>query len=278
MKAYHYYLADIIRTLRFPAFLAECGYYPDATGGGRGRRGQTLEFGMRLQSGQNLAVDIVKGKEYREKLPHLIIKTPGMEHFSNVTDPREIFFLIYPASVVPFLRETGLTTEFAYLKLPKPERVLSYAAQIEELGANLYEKGVADRIDLLAFQLLCEIFLTDVSVDKGGFYDDKIQAIASQLRMHFRERIQLDLLLRREGLSRRTFFRYWSKHFSLSPKAYLEELRFQEARRLLTQTNLPIAEIAEQLQAPSLSYFCEHIRKRFRKTPLQIRRRHSGFG
>ena len=276
-KTFHYYLSDIPRSLRFPAVLAECGYYTDATGGGKGKREKSLEFGIRLHSGNNLAVDFVGEKEFRTPFPHLIIKTPGMVHYSKVNDPREIFFLVYPESSIPFLRETGFTTDFSYLPLPDPERIRVYAKQIAELGADRFAKGVSDRIDLLAFQLLGELFLAEANPKETGYYDEKILRIASCFRSRFREKIQLDALLKEYGLSRRTFFRYWSKRFSITPKTYLEELRFQEAAHLLTKTDLPVSAIAEQLQYPSLSYFCEHFKRRFRMTPRQIRKQNKTF-
>ena len=99
-----------------------------------------------------------------------------------------------------------------------------------------------------------------------------MQRIASFLRTHYAEKIDLSALAARHGLSRRTFFRYWQNLFpGDTPHQYLLSLRLQEGRRLL-RSELPISEIARELGFSDASGFTEQFRRRYGETPTRYRR------
>ncbi|MGE9292414.1 MAG: hypothetical protein ACQKBW_02280, partial [Puniceicoccales bacterium] len=54
-----------------------------------------LEFCLRLRSAEEEAVDLIDGKTYRYRFPHLIIKRPDVSHEYTVHSAREAIFLIY---------------------------------------------------------------------------------------------------------------------------------------------------------------------------------------
>jgi AraC-like DNA-binding protein len=101
----------------------------------------------------------------------------------------------------------------------------------------------------------------------------RIRQAASWLREHYTEEIELDRFFSNFGFSRRNFYRYWEKVFRITPKAYLRNLRLQEAERLLGSSSTPVEEIAWMLHFRDVSHFIRIFREKNGVTPLQFRRK-----
>lgn len=66
--------------------------------------------------------------------------------------------------------------------------------------------------------------------------------------------------------------RLFKEYLGETPMSYLQRIRLQEARRLLTHTDLPIAAISEKLCYEEPSYFARLFRKRYGISPTEYRR------
>ena len=258
MKNYYLHFNDLPRTLSAPLPLSALLSCDNALGTWDGKRGNIMEFAVRLSSSDAYSVDIQDGRETRLPFPHVYLKYPGSDFHSPPFARREAFAILYDGSLCGRLEEHGILLE------------------------NMSVSGYIDRIDGYALCLLRELMLQhparrSVRRSEGeSFYAEKIQRIASYLRAHYGERICLEELASRYGLSRRTFFRYWNREFpSHSPVQYLLELRMREACRLL-RYEMPISEIALRLHFSDSSYFAEQFRRRFGETPSHFRRRNTG--
>ena len=84
------------------------------------------------------------------------------------------------------------------------------------------------------------------------------------------------MLARQNGLSYRSFQRQWRQSGLPPPNQYVTHLRMEEAKRLLTKTAMPIADIADELHYCDCAWFCAVFRRATGVTPLQYRHRFSG--
>lgn len=73
------------------------------------------------------------------------------------------------------------------------------------------------------------------------------------------------------GISIRSLNRRFKQATNLSPKQYLQQLRYKHARELLKNTNLSVGELAEQLGYNDAAYFCREFKKTESITPMQYR-------
>ncbi len=74
------------------------------------------------------------------------------------------------------------------------------------------------------------------------------------------------------GYSRSHLSRRLKKIWNRDPSEVMRQRRFEEARRLLRETSLPVADVANLAGFGSSSAFCAAFKGRFEKTPLQYRR------
>ncbi|MDX1739475.1 MAG: helix-turn-helix domain-containing protein, partial [Alphaproteobacteria bacterium] len=98
-----------------------------------------------------------------------------------------------------------------------------------------------------------------------------IKAI-SEMEKNTEEALSRDEIARRVGLSRRQLERLFSRYLSTSPARYYLKLRLGRARKLLTQTTMPVTEVAFASGFTSASHFSKCYRDMFGKTPRAERR------
>ena len=233
-----------------------------------------IEFCIRLGSDEEFAVDFFDGKKFKKPFPHVIIKPPGMEHRYEVKGHREAFYVIYSASVIPSLQKCGFGLQPLVWEIVVTSQMTDLMRRLKELLNFSQEPGMAERIDLLSYALLEEMFFARQGpVTEENFREKKIRRIASYLQLHYKENIEVMSLASENGFSRRSFFRHWKTVYRMSPFQHVQALRLTEAERLLSDSDMPVNGIAEQVGFADGSYFIRLFRKHCGMTPHQYRKR-----
>lgn len=98
-----------------------------------------------------------------------------------------------------------------------------------------------------------------------------IRAIG-EMEQNTEEALSRDEIARRVGLSRRQLERLFRRYLKTSPARYYLKLRLNRARTLLTQTTLPVTEVAFASGFTSASHFSKCYRDMFGRTPRAERR------
>jgi transcriptional regulator GlxA family with amidase domain len=106
---------------------------------------------------------------------------------------------------------------------------------------------------------------------RTAHHDELVLEAQQWLQDHFSEKVQIDALARRLGLSTRTLNRRFKLATGMTPLGYLRTLRMTEARELLRHSNLGIGEIGWQVGLPDGGYFARQFRAHSGMTPLQYR-------
>jgi AraC family transcriptional regulator of adaptative response / DNA-3-methyladenine glycosylase II len=86
----------------------------------------------------------------------------------------------------------------------------------------------------------------------------------------------LQELAERLGVSERHLHRLFVRHLGTSPRAVITARRLLSAKRLLSDTDLPISRVAFESGFGSVRRFNDSIRKVYGRTPSQLRRMRKG--
>ena len=92
------------------------------------------------------------------------------------------------------------------------------------------------------------------------------------IHAHFSENLSLAAVSGKLHLERAHFCRVFKQAMGMPFLQYLHRLRIYHAERLLEQTDLPIARIAEQVGFCSAAYFTETFRKIHGRSPREYRK------
>ncbi len=233
-----------------------------------------VQICYRFSGNAETAVVEIDGKRYEARYPVLLIKRPGETHRSPSPERNSGFYFTYRAEALDELRARGLDDDLVMCELPQTPEIAAGFRQLRELAKHAGEFGAADRIDMLSLRLFQEFLLARKKHQSPlEEEDEKLRRIVSHLQRNFLDEIDLDELAKGSGFSRRTFSRRWARTGLPPPAQYLFELRMAEAKRLLTETALPVWEISQRLRYRGSAWFCAAFRRHTGETPLQYRRR-----
>ncbi len=150
--------------------------------------------------------------------------------------------------------------------------VNSIADLMVYLSAQLFSKPTATIIEN---QFSPEIRRRFSPHELGGpgevHQDEKVLDCQWLIRSKLREPLDLNNLARACGMTTRTLSRRFRTATEMTPGQYQHHIRIEEARSLLLNSNLPVAEIGWQVGFPNPSAFSRRFRLLAGVTPRQYR-------
>lgn len=268
-------LRNIRRYLDFPLKIRTIGYRPKNNWVHRQNRITGFFLCFVLKSEKPVSVTRVNGtlRRYDRSLPHMGLVRPGTVLDSVESDCKEELFFTYPA-------ESGEQIENFHLRDCFFELTPAFCdtlRRIKDSFSSLQYPGVADRLDCLAVELAQEAMIASLYLERKPasqiIPDKRIFMISNYLQIHFSDPPDLDSLLRRHGLSRRTFYREWNKYYTVSPAQYVIDLRLKAACELLAHSQKKIYEIAAECGFCDPMYFNRCFTSHYGCPPLAFRKK-----
>ena len=104
---------------------------------------------------------------------------------------------------------------------------------------------------------------------------EALRAPVAYIRAHFADNVSLQELADHAHLSISALERRFKKYLSKTPLQYLADVRLENARRLLVETNLPIAVVADESGFRDASYFSRRFKRKFSLLPREFRIQHT---
>jgi transcriptional regulator GlxA family with amidase domain len=105
--------------------------------------------------------------------------------------------------------------------------------------------------------------------------DDKFGALHDWINRHLADDISLPVLASQVGMSERSFSRHYTEATGLTPGRAIERLRVEAARRLLSESRLPIKRISQRCGFGSEETMRRSFRRLLGATPHDYRARFS---
>jgi transcriptional regulator GlxA family with amidase domain len=105
--------------------------------------------------------------------------------------------------------------------------------------------------------------------------EDKFGALHDWINRHLADDISLPVLARQAGMSERSFSRHYAQETGLTPVNAVERLRVEAARRLLSESRLPVKRISQRCGFGSEETMRRSFVRLLATTPQQYRARFS---
>lgn len=215
------------------------------------------------------------GSVHRIEAPEAITFPPGNEHFS------------YSPAGVPFRRVVVYATEEAVLydhvreavaadvRVFRPSAtglgaVRAIIDQMLHIQEELGERS-QDELSLLLTQLLLLMLRQEEVNAATAAGETRVAKVIRHLHAHYTERVDLTELAGLFYVSRHHLSREFRRHTGTTIISYVNELRVDQARRRLIETELPVAQIATEVGFTTITHFNRMFHSRMSATPLQVR-------
>lgn len=158
---------------------------------------------------------------------------------------------------------------------------IAAALRLLELEANLAGSGSRAILARLVEIVLVQAVRRLAAAEGQGFIralgDPRLSAALRAIHRHPAEPWRVGDLARAAGMSRTRFAARFTAEVGLPPMDYLTGWRLGRARRLLADTGLDMAEIAERCGYASVPSFSRRFKERFGVGPGAFRRSPEGF-
>jgi AraC-like DNA-binding protein len=234
-------------------------------------RNNWLEICIRLESDGGICRDIVNGVPIRTAYPHAVWKMPMQESAARDNSARKALALLYPPESVELFTRADLIPVTGCITFSMNERITQLTDRFFRLVNDLYSPGVADQLDWLGFSLIKEILLTGKSQPAEQTMEQKINAIASWLKVHCTENTDFHALARCHNLTYTQFYREWKHYIDITPRQYIINSRLDAAAGLLKLTQLSVSKIVERINFSGEYAFYRRFEEKFGMTPAVYR-------
>lgn len=208
--------------------------------------GELIYEGKRylLKPGQGFVIDCRKPHEYR------IVKGPWKHselHFSGV--PAAYIYEQFAADDIVCFEE--------------PERI--FQPELEKLVSlheNLLpyrELQISHQIEHMLLMILCH---SDAYQNNAQKIPENLHYLTVYIDHHYMQPLTLDYMGEFSNISKYHLCRLFQKHLGYTPNEYLIQVRIENAKTLLLNTNLPANKIAPMVGIQDVNYFYRLFKSR----------------
>lgn len=271
MENQTFYLQNIRRYLNFPLKIQTIGFRPKNNWVHHNHRLTTFFLDFVFHQEEKEMKTLVDGVLHTlDSVPRMGLSCPGMTMNTLVPSCRDELFFTYSADSRAAIELFG----FHGCSFSLTPRFSDTLERVKNCFPELQRPGVADRLDVLAVELAQEAMISalEQQPEKMQMPDERIFLIANYFQLHFSDRIELDSLLRKHGMTSRTFYREWNKYYSVSPAQFLIRLRLENACRMLRNPGVKIYEIATECGFCDAMYFNRCFTKHYGQSPRAYRK------
>lgn len=135
-----------------------------------------------------------------------------------------------------------------------------------------YETICLAYMDIITVQLMRNASVS-VSQTQARFPANRqCAAVRHYIDQHYKENINLDMLAERVNINKYYMSHAFKREYGVSPINYLIFCRIREGKRLLSETDLSLSQIATVLGFSSSSYFSQSFRNSEGMSPSEYRR------
>ena len=127
-------------------------------------------------------------------------------------------------------------------------------------------------MDLIMVQLLRHASVSVSQAPSRFPANPQCAAVRQYIDQHYRESLTLDLLAEKARINKYYMAHAFKREYGVSPINYLISCRIREGKRLLSETDLSLSQIAAVLGFSSSSYFSQSFRSAEGMSPTEYRK------
>ena len=203
---------------------------------------------------------------------HVILSDAFMN--KNIADLQQLpsFFTLFGAE--PLMR--GQTADPLHLTLSQNElkECINTLKQIERYSkySDPFESLMRSSLAAVSIGLLCNSYST--AYNQGDLYiceDRALMESISYIHEKYYEKITVEDLSKLAHMSRSSYIKKFKDICKMSPAAYLTKIRINSAATMLTNTTLPVSEIAYHTGFYDASHLTKAFENTFGLSPIAYR-------
>lgn len=220
----------------------------------------------------------ISDEQFPVRAHQLVIVNPGIMHTERSYEAHPLEYIVLGIEGLEVSSpETG-EDRYCIYTFPAGNRVLSCMQNIlHEMQEREPEHLLACQayMNILAVQLMRSTGASMTQVADSAHANRQCAAVRRHIDNHYKEALTLDLLAAEANVNKYYLSHAFKEAYGISPISYMISRRIQEGKRLLTETDLALSQIAGILGFSSASYFSQSFRRVERISPQEYRNAHT---
>ena len=219
------------------------------------------------------------GRDYHLEKNDAYFLFPGIVHYYK-TDEKDLLDIWWVgfngSSVAKFLKEININPNEPIIKNIKNPDLFSIIKDIVNHPNDFYLSDFIKESGNLYKMIgtLMEICSPNVPItpECQYTYSEPVMRAVSFMNSNYPQPISINLVASHAGLSRAYFAITFKAEVGCSPSEYIANLRYQNAKRFLSDTKLSITEVAHSVGFDDALYFSKFFRKFEKMSPSEYRK------
>ena len=162
---------------------------------------------------------------------------------------------------------------FLKLQQPDPDVYDNHQTLVSNLELN-QRRPFSDKVESRGILYILMSRFLKYATPKADVRDDRIQLTLAHIRNHLGEKLDIEQLAEKAGMSKDHFIRVFKHQTGETPNAYITKRKLEKAELTLVTTNMAVNRIADCLGYDDYSYFNRIFKKNSGMTPQQYRKSH----
>jgi probable transcriptional regulator len=168
--------------------------------------------------------------------------------------------------LLPSLLTETLLIEQTHLQLRNPDHFLGLVLKLEQMMRTATQQDVLE-LSVFSYRLILEL-ARSVDIKQPPLLRTAIEV----MKVNLSQMISIGEIAEKLDVSTSTLENLFAQHLGISPRKYLDDLRFQRAKLLLADSSLSIGQIARNLGYVHQMHFSRRFRERFNMSPSKFRK------
>ena len=205
---------------------------------------------------------------YRGKIaegPCSFLMVPGKDQFYEVpadSPAADQYWIIFMgASVEDYLKNAGIAIEDAVLSCPYIEQAWEIFEELTDAEQTANKDGSLLLLGALFRLFSLQAYCVQSRQQKKKTYSPYVRTLLDYIKEHYASPLTKSILASEVNLSVNYMHRCFCQEVGLPPIQYLNKVRMRCAKRLLSDSNYSVAQIAESVGFSSGNYFCRAFQK-----------------
>lgn len=208
--------------------------------------------------------------------PHqLVVVNPNIIHTEVSYDAQPLEYIVLGIEGVELTIPGSEEARYCIYSFPENNEVLTCMQNVlQEMQTCKpeYQTACLAYMDIILVHLMRNASVS-VTQNSARFPANRqCAAVRQYIDQHYKESITLDMLAEKVSINKFYMAHAFKREYGVSPINYLIACRIREGKRLLTETDLSLSQIATVLGFSSSSYFSQSFRNAEGVSPSEYRK------
>lgn len=215
---------------------------------------------------------IVENKAFPIKEDDLVIMNPLVEHTERSTGTNALEYIVLGVDGLAFRANQQKYIVLNNISFQSNMHLYFNALANEMRKNHPYRDYLCQNLLNIIFTLILRNESLDLSIVSSSNISKECSIARNYIDNHFRENITLDTLTSLVHLNKYYFVHNFSKQYGISPINYLLNIRIEESKHLLANTNYSLSSISQIVGFSSPSYFSQAFKRITNMSPLEYKK------